>query len=96
MTFMWPLSSDVTGGRLTVDCLFTGFGCRITGTVPFRYTNPTLPTSPGTWAIDGTVGLTSTLCLQGSMSWRPVPLIFRVTNGTGGTNPTLGPSLAQP
>ena len=95
---VYNAGSGSFSGMVTLSCTQTPSGCRITGTVPGTYTLPNLfGLIPARLSINGTSGLSSSGCIMtGAISLTPNPWVFTVQNGTGGTNPTLGPAPRQP
>ena len=81
------LTAGVTTGTAALNCVDSTAGCRITGTIPGRYTNATTTTG-GQISLNGSSGLASSGCiLSGAVSLSPNPIVFTVTNGTGGKPP---------
>jgi hypothetical protein len=98
VTLSSPVTSGVTRGTMSMNCLEAALGCRITGTIPGQYTNATT-TANGFFTFNGASGISSSGCIfSGPAAWAPNPWIITVVNGTGGNHPTFrfGPILSQP
>jgi hypothetical protein len=98
LTGLPPVTGGVTTANLTVNCTDSLLLCRITGSIPGKYTNATT-TASGFLTVNGSTGLNISACFtNGAAVLSPNPYKFTVSSGVGGTHPAnrFGPILGQP